>query len=80
MTKVLCMLSYVTEVEYELPFGHGPENGKFSEQSLGNRHLKSFMATLRPKIGSTSKGKSVLDTHPTSVYTKFEMDWVNSFF
>ena len=47
---------------------------------VGNYHFQLFLGPKKTKTGSIwAKSEAILHTHPTSAYTRFEMDWLISF-
>ena len=69
----LTSVSTVFEIDWVVIISH---DGTFSD----NGRKPPFSVILWPLEGQRSpKSKSILNTHPLSVHTKFEMDCVNTF-
>ena len=49
------------------------------QMMVGNHHFQSFCVNQRAKFWPWPKSEPILNTHPRSVHTKFELDCVNTF-
>ena len=56
-----------------------PHNVTFSDNGCKPLVFRNFVATRGPNWPTWPKSKSILNTHPISVPTKFELDCVNTF-